>query len=126
MGILLRYIRKNMMEKKSRLILVVLSVAISAGLLVTCMGLMNTISDSFTEPGRKAAEGRDVALSAVDGFWFTEDDFDGDGLTQLMEYETRQQRAFEVIVEPQSRFASLYAWLIPRRSHSTISIKPFR
>ena len=84
MGILLRYIRKNMMEKKSRLILVVLSVAISAGLLVTCMGLMNTISDSFTEPGRKAAEGRDVALSAVDGFWFTEDDFDGDGLTQLM------------------------------------------
>ncbi|MBO4686018.1 MAG: FtsX-like permease family protein [Lachnospiraceae bacterium] len=84
MGILLRYIRKNMMEKKSRLILVVLSIAISAGLLVTCMGLMNTISDSFTEPGRKAAEGRDVALNAADGFWFTENDFDGDGLSQVM------------------------------------------
>ncbi len=84
MGILLRYIRKNMMEKKSRLILVVLSVAISAGLLVTCMGLMNTISDSFTEPGRKAAEGRDIALNAADGIWFTENDFNKDGLTDLI------------------------------------------
>ena len=48
MKILFRYIRKNMMEKKGRLLLVILSVAISAGLLVACVGMMDTIKDSFS------------------------------------------------------------------------------
>jgi len=80
----MRYIRKNMMEKKGRFVLVILSIAVSAGLLVTCVGLMSTIKDSFTEPGRKAAEGRDVRLQAGDGrVWFAEEDFNGEGLTDL-------------------------------------------
>ncbi len=83
MGILLRYIRKNMAEKKGRLILVILSVAISAGLLVACIGMMDTIKDSFTEPARRATEGREVALRSVEGSWFTEKDFDAEGLTDL-------------------------------------------
>ena len=83
MNILFRYIRKNMLEKKGRLLLVILSVAISAGLLVACIGMMDTIKDSFTEPTRRATEGREVALSSVEGAWFTENDFDAEGLTDL-------------------------------------------
>ena len=83
MKILFRYIRKNMMEKKGRLLLVILSVAISAGLLVACVGMMDTIKDSFSEPTRRATEGREVALSSVEGAWFTEDDFDAEGLINL-------------------------------------------
>ncbi|MBR6999806.1 MAG: ABC transporter permease [Lachnospiraceae bacterium] len=83
MKILFRYIRKNMMEKKGRLLLVILSVAISAGLLVACVGMMDTIKDSFSEPTRRATEGREVALSSVEGAWFTENDFDAEGLTDL-------------------------------------------
>ena len=83
MGILLRYIRKNMAEKKGRLVLVILSVAISTGLLVACIGMMDTIKDSFSEPTRRATEGREVALSSVEGAWFTEKDFDAEGLTDL-------------------------------------------
>ena len=83
MKILFRYIRKNMMEKKGRLLLVILSVAISAGLLVACVGMMDTIKDSFSEPTRRATEGREVALSSVEGAWFTENDFDAEGLMDL-------------------------------------------
>lgn len=83
MKILFRYIRKNMMEKKGRLLLVILSVAISAGLLVACVGMMDTIKDSFSEPTRRATEGREVALSSVEGAWFTESDFDAEGLMDL-------------------------------------------
>ena len=82
-NILFRYIRKNMMEKKGRLLLVILSVAISAGLLVACIGMMDTIKDSFSEPTRRATEGREIALSSVEGAWFTESDFDAEGLTDL-------------------------------------------
>lgn len=83
MGILLRYIRKNMAEKKGRLVLVVLSIALSTGLLVACLGLWTTIEDSFTEPSRKATEGREVMLRAADQVWFTEQDFTNTGLTDL-------------------------------------------
>ena len=82
-SILFRYIRKNMLEKKGRLLLVILSVAISAGLLVACMGMMDTISNSFTGTAKKAMEGRELSLSAVEGVWFDETDFTSQGLTDL-------------------------------------------
>ena len=83
MKILFRYIRKNMMEKKGRLLLVILSVAVSAGLLVACVGMMDTIKNSFSEPTRRATEGRELSLSSSAGVWFTEKDFTAEGLTDL-------------------------------------------
>ena len=84
MKILLRYIRRNMMERKGRLALMILSIALSTGLLVACLGMINTIKDSITEPARKMSEGKNVELhSCLDDPYFSNEDFNGDGLTEI-------------------------------------------
>ncbi|MBO4652235.1 MAG: FtsX-like permease family protein [Lachnospiraceae bacterium] len=84
MKILLRYIRRNMMERKGRLALMIISIALSTGLLVACLGMINTIKDSITEPARKMSEGKNVELhSCLDDPYFTKEDFQSDKLTEF-------------------------------------------
>ena len=84
MKILLRYIRRNMMERKGRLALMIISIALSTGLLVACLGMINTIKDSITEPARKMSEGKNMSLhSCLDDPYFTKEDFKDTGLTEL-------------------------------------------
>ena len=84
MKILLRYIRRNMMERKGRFALMIISIALSTGLLVACLGMMNTIKDSITEPARKMSEGKNIELhSCMDDPYFTKEDFQSDKLTEI-------------------------------------------
>ncbi len=72
------------MERKGRLALMILSIALSTGLLVACLGMINTIKDSITEPARKMSEGKNVELhSCLDDPYFTKDDFKSNELTEL-------------------------------------------
>ena len=73
-----------MMERKGRLVLMILSIALSTGLLVACLGMINTIKDSITEPARKMSEGKNIEMHSVsDNPYFTKDDFSHDGLTEI-------------------------------------------
>ncbi|MBR5713044.1 MAG: ABC transporter permease [Lachnospiraceae bacterium] len=84
MSVLLRYIRRNMLERKGRLVLMILSIALSTGLLVACLGMMDTIKDSITEPARKMSEGNNIELhSSSDDPFFSENDFRSDGLKEI-------------------------------------------
>ena len=72
------------MERKGRLALMIISIALSTGLLVACLGMINTIKDSITEPARKMSEGKNMSLhSCLDDPYFTKEDFKDTGLTEL-------------------------------------------
>jgi Predicted ABC-type transport system involved in lysophospholipase L1 biosynthesis, permease component len=72
------------MERKGRLALMIISIALSTGLLVACLGMINTIKDSITEPARKMSEGKNMSLhSCLDDPYFTKEVFKDTGLTEL-------------------------------------------
>ena len=45
--VFLKYISKNMFEKKGRFFLLLFSIAVSAALLVACTGMVDLITDQF-------------------------------------------------------------------------------
>ena len=49
-SVFLKYISKNMFEKKGRFVLLLFSIAVSAALLVACTGMVDVIVDSFNAP----------------------------------------------------------------------------
>lgn len=84
MGVFLRYIWRSMMEKKGRFILLIISIMICTALLIVSLGLIDVIIYSYTEPTKSAAEGQDIYLfSKTEDVYFTEEDFDSKGLTNL-------------------------------------------
>ena len=84
MGIFLRYITKNMLEKKGRFVLLILSIMISTALLIVSLGLVDAVIDSFVDPVRNQAEGKDVTIvSDTDEVFFSMDDFNAEGLKDL-------------------------------------------
>lgn len=84
MGVFLKYISKNMLERKGRLFLLIFSIAISTALLVLSLGLIDAFMDSFTQPARIAAEGQEISIhsNTADAF-FTEDDIVKTGITDV-------------------------------------------
>ncbi|MBR6873186.1 MAG: ABC transporter permease [Ruminococcus sp.] len=75
MGVFLKYISKNMLEKKGRLFLLLFSIAISSALLIASMGIIDVILDSFVQPARIAAEGQNISIvsNTSDVFFGTDD-----------------------------------------------------
>lgn len=79
MGVFLKYISKNMLEKKGRLFLLLFSIMCCTALLITSLGLVDVLLDSFVQPAREAAEGQDIGIySAMDDQFFDENDVKGD------------------------------------------------
>ena len=66
MKVFLKYISKNMFEKKGRLCLLIFSIAMSTALLVASTGLIKLIFDSFTKPYEQAQVSEIAITSATD------------------------------------------------------------
>ena len=66
MKVFLKYISKNMFEKKGRLCLLIFSIAMSTALLVASTGLIKLIFDSFTKPYEQAQVSEIAISSATD------------------------------------------------------------
>ena len=79
MGVFLKYISKNMLEKKGRLFLLIFSIMCATALLIMSLGLVDVLLDSFTQPFREAAEGQDISIHSVtEDQFFDENDVKGD------------------------------------------------
>lgn len=84
MGVFLKYISKNMLEKKGRLFLLLFSIMCCTALLIMSLGLVDVLLDSYTQPARIAAEGQDITIySATDEQFFDEKDINTDGISDL-------------------------------------------
>ena len=76
MKVFLKYISKNMLEKKGRLFLLIFSIAMSTALLVASAGIVDIIFDSFTKP-YELANGADIGIVSIqDDPFFDETQFD--------------------------------------------------
>ena len=83
MKVFLKYISKNMMEKKGRLFLLIFSIAMSTALLVASAGIVDIIFDSFTKP-YEMANGADMGIvSAQDDPFISPNDFNSDKLENI-------------------------------------------
>lgn len=84
MGVFLKYISKNMLERKGRLFLLIFSIMISVALLVASLGLIDAVVDSYVQPYEIAAEGQDISIhSNTDAKFFTLDDINAKGIEDL-------------------------------------------
>ena len=85
LGVFLKYISKNMLERKGRLFLLIFSIMISTALLIASLGMIDAVVDSFVQPYRIAAEGQDIAIrSNTDEPFFSEEDIKKTGVENLM------------------------------------------
>ena len=81
MKVFLKYISKNMLEKKGRFFLLLFSIAISAALLVASTGMVDVILDSFSGESAKVA---DVTIvSKADDPYMKQENVDTAGLKDL-------------------------------------------
>ena len=93
MKVFLKYISKNMLEKKGRLFLLIFSIAMSTALLVASAGIVDIIFDSFTKP-YELANGADIGIvSTQDDPFFDETQFD----TGRLENITRELSSMGVM-----------------------------
>ncbi|MBR4628623.1 MAG: ABC transporter permease [Ruminococcus sp.] len=84
MRVFLRYITKNMLEKKGRFFLLIFSIMVSTALLVFSLGAVDVILDGYTDTIKQAADGKDISIySNTDDVFFSEDDFDHTGISGL-------------------------------------------
>ena len=65
MRIFFKYIAKCMMEKKARLFLLILAIAMSTGLLVTINGAVDVTLKSFEKPMTEQFEGKDLIITST-------------------------------------------------------------
>ena len=85
LGVFLKYISKNMLERKGRLFLLIFSIMISTALLIASLGMIDAVVDSFVQPYRIAAEGQDIAIrSNTDEPFFSEEDIKKTGVENLV------------------------------------------
>ena len=84
MGVFLKYISKNMLERKGRLFLLIFSIMISVALLVASLGLIDSVVDSYVQPYEIAAEGQDISIhSNTDANFFAIEDINAKGIEDL-------------------------------------------
>ena len=85
MKVFIKYIFKNMTEKKGRFVLLILSIALSTALLVACTGLVDVIKDGFTSQLTEMSEGQDIyVVNNSDNPYFTEQDIDTSNLENIV------------------------------------------
>lgn len=81
MKVFLKYILKNMTEKKGRFVLLILSIMISTALFVFSLGAVDVILDGYKDTLKNAADGKEIGIqSATSDVYFTKDDFEAAGL----------------------------------------------
>jgi len=84
MRVFLKYITKNMLEKKGRFFLLIFSIMISTALLVFSLGAVDVILNGYTDTLKKTADGKDITIySNTDDVFFSEADFDTTGMSDL-------------------------------------------
>ena len=84
MGVFLKYISKNMLERKGRLFLLIFSIMISVALLVASLGLIDSVVDSYVQPYKIASEGQDISIhSNTDDKFFAIEDINAKGIEDL-------------------------------------------
>ena len=88
MKVFLKYITKNMFEKKGRFFLLLFSIAISAALLVACTGMVDVVIDSFNAPYESGSLSDISITSKTDEPYMKESDIDTEGLKDVA-YELR-------------------------------------
>lgn len=84
MSFFIKYIIKNMFEKKGRFLLLLFSVTISTSLLIISLGLVDVIIDSYRSSNEQIYEDKDVYISSnTDSIFFGKEDFNAIGLSNL-------------------------------------------
>ena len=84
MKVFIRYIRKNMLEKKGRLFLLIFSIMLSCALMIVSLGLIDVIIESERGPMEKAAAGKDIQIrSSSNEVFFRENDVNKEGIKNL-------------------------------------------
>ena len=84
MKVFLKYISKNMFEKKGRFFLLLFSIAISAALLVACTGMVDVVIDSFNAPYESGKMSDITIVSKTDDPYMKESDVDTSGLKSVI------------------------------------------
>ena len=83
MGVFLKYVSKNMFEKKGRFCLLIFSIAISAALLVASLGMVDVIIDSLYETYESGINSDVSIVSKTDDPYMDKDDVDTAGLENV-------------------------------------------
>lgn len=84
MKVFLKYIFKNMTEKKGRFILLLFSIAVSTALFVFSLGAVDVILKGNEDTLKNAADGKEIGITSnTDDIFFSEKDFDAAGLTNF-------------------------------------------
>lgn len=83
-GVFLKYISKNMLEKKGRFFLLIFSIMISTALFVFSLGAVDVILDGYTDTLKHSADGKDISIySNTEDVYISENDFDHAGLSAI-------------------------------------------
>ena len=84
MKVFLKYIFKNMTEKKGRFILLLFSITVSTALFVFSLGAVDVILKGNEDTLKNAADGKEVGISSnTEDIFFSEKDFDAAGFTNF-------------------------------------------
>ena len=84
MSVFLKYISKNMFEKKGRFFLLIFSVAISAALLVASLGMVDIITGKLYEPYESGIVSDVSIISKTDDPFMQKKDIDTAGLNNVI------------------------------------------
>ncbi len=84
MKVFLKYIFKNMTEKKGRFLLLLFSIAVSTALFVFSLGAVDVILKGFEDTLKNAADGKEIGISSnTEDVFFSEEDFNVTGLSNF-------------------------------------------
>ena len=84
MKVFLKYIFKNMTEKKGRFLLLLFSIAVSTALFVFSLGAVDVILKGYEDTLKNAADGKEIGISSnTEDVFFTEEDFKAEGLSDF-------------------------------------------
>lgn len=84
MKVFLKYIFKNMTEKKGRFLLLLFSIAVSTALFVFSLGAVDVILNGYEDTIRNMSDGKDISISSnTADVFFSEKDFEAAGLTDF-------------------------------------------
>ena len=84
MKVFLKYIFKNMTEKKGRFLLLLFSITLSTALFLFSLGAVDVMLNVYEDTLRNASDGKEVGITSnTDEIFFSEKDFEAAGLTNF-------------------------------------------
>ena len=90
MNIFMKFITKSMLEKKTRLILLVFAIAMSTALFIGSIGAVETGLDSFIKPITASFEGMEIRIEAEDNGLMDVSKMNDEGLDRINAYVVSQ------------------------------------